>query len=438
MGRLVISMTRRNLCALLVSGATSLAPLSSLAAGAEPRPAQASAPSANQALLDKGKLLQDSMEFTAAYRVYQEASRSTSLSIKAEAEYRRARLARMGNAVFMHNDDGMSSYNEINELFAQARKDGYGSTAGVAGQADADAAAKLEKAGDIPAALVLYQRAAEAGNPGANRVLGYDWSHAEGVPKDPVKARAYYLRSAELGDAIGQNNLATMLKTDAGGPIDLAGSLLWRQRAALQGNAKAEFVLGRLYLHGEGVPQDYARAAGLLLDAARQQYQPAADELVELANADGPGTGEIAYALGAFLYELGYVKYFDQIVAAFRLSMAHGYAPAEYMVGTLVNDDDRHMHIATAAAAGDERAIARLRELDHDAVVEAAEAKAEAESTARRTQAYRENMARTSPAASSPSSPTHEKGMLEDEIKDQKARGDALQRELHTGQYSGK
>jgi TPR repeat protein len=42
------------------------------------------------------------------------------------------------------------------------------------------------------------------------------------------------------------------------------------QKQSAQGNPDAEFKLGRAYQHGEGIPQDYARAAALYRKAADQ------------------------------------------------------------------------------------------------------------------------------------------------------------------------
>jgi TPR repeat protein len=49
----------------------------------------------------------------------------------------------------------------------------------------------------------------------------------------------------------------------------------WYRRAAGRGNAAAQFHLGLLYEHGQGVPQDYWEAAKWYLAAAEQGNFPA-------------------------------------------------------------------------------------------------------------------------------------------------------------------
>ena len=51
---------------------------------------------------------------------------------------------------------------------------------------------------------------------------------------------------------------------------DLARAANWLRAAALNGSAKAQFVLAQMYRTGVGVPADAARAAALLAEATRQ------------------------------------------------------------------------------------------------------------------------------------------------------------------------
>ena len=54
-------------------------------------------------------------------------------------------------------------------------------------------------------------QAAEAGNAAAQTHLGWCYDEGEGVEVDHEKAFYWYLRSAELGDATGQFNLAMLI-----------------------------------------------------------------------------------------------------------------------------------------------------------------------------------------------------------------------------------
>lgn len=63
-----------------------------------------------------------------------------------------------------------------------------------------------------------------------------------------------------LGPALFGNDVAA----------DLARAANWFRAAALNGSAKAQFVLAQMYRTGVGVPADAARAAALLAEATRQ------------------------------------------------------------------------------------------------------------------------------------------------------------------------
>jgi len=54
------------------------------------------------------------------------------------------------------------------------------------------------------------------------------------------------------------------------------------ERAARGGDAKARYVLGGMYYQGQGVPQDYAKAAALFQKAADQGYAKAQAFLGEM------------------------------------------------------------------------------------------------------------------------------------------------------------
>ena len=53
-------------------------------------------------------------------------------------------------------------------------------------------------------------------------------------------------------------------------PHDYAQAAAWYHKAAAQGDANAEGMLGGMYLNGHGVPQDEVQAAAWLRKAAAQ------------------------------------------------------------------------------------------------------------------------------------------------------------------------
>ncbi len=65
---------------------------------------------------------------------------------------------------------------------------------------------------------------------------------------------------AEQGNAKAQYNLGIIYLNGEGVPQDYAKAVGWWRKAAEQGHAGAQFNLGFMYYNGRGVPQDYAHA----------------------------------------------------------------------------------------------------------------------------------------------------------------------------------
>ena len=77
---------------------------------------------------------------------------------------------------------------------------------------------------------------------------------------------------------------------------DFKAAAAWYAKAAVQGNAGAQFSLGVLFKNGTGVAQDFKTAAAWCTasEAAAQGFSDAAalrDECLELARAAAPGAG---------------------------------------------------------------------------------------------------------------------------------------------------
>ena len=88
-------------------------------------------------------------------------------------------------------------------------------------------------------------------------------------------------RTAEQGDAEAQFNLGRMYRKGEGVPQDNKEAVKWFRLAAEQGHARAQNNLGVRYRRGEGVPQDYAKAAKWYRRAAEQGHAQAQFNLGE-------------------------------------------------------------------------------------------------------------------------------------------------------------
>ena len=108
------------------------------------------------------------------------------------------------------------------------------------------------KAGDMPAAFLLFRRAAETGNPAAQLELGtfYDpltQPARGGFAPEGARAADWYERAALAGVAEAQRKLGLLLaKGGTGLTADPAKARTWLQQAAAQNDADAKKALDAL------------------------------------------------------------------------------------------------------------------------------------------------------------------------------------------------
>ncbi|MCL2420640.1 MAG: sel1 repeat family protein [Defluviitaleaceae bacterium] len=120
---------------------------------------------------------------------------------------------------------------------------------------------------DLNQALEWYHKAADQGYALACLSLSGMYEQ-ECVPKDLAKAKAWYdkgvaivKKDAEAGDRDGQNLYGLLYKLGMfGHPQDYEKAKEWYSKAANQGDAMAMLNLGYMYRLGEGVPKDEKQA----------------------------------------------------------------------------------------------------------------------------------------------------------------------------------
>jgi TPR repeat protein len=123
-------------------------------------------------------------------------------------------------------------------------------------------------------------------------------------------------RAANQGVAEAQYILGSMYAQGRGAPQDYAEAAHWYRKAANQGLAEAQSSLASLYDSGHGIPQDYAEAM--------RWYRKAADQ--------GDAGGQVL--LGG-MYDQGHGVPQDHAEAAhwFRKAAEQGLAGAQYLLG---------------------------------------------------------------------------------------------------------
>ena len=100
------------------------------------------------------------------------------------------------------------------------------------------------------------QKKAEAGDAAAQNDLGELFYDA----KDFKESFTWYHKAAKQGHAKAQHMLGLMYNHSIGVPFDVKESFKWYHKAAEQGNAEAQWYLGLMYRKGSGVPKDYVAA----------------------------------------------------------------------------------------------------------------------------------------------------------------------------------
>ena len=87
---------------------------------------------------------------------------------------------------------------------------------------------------------------------------------------DYATALAGFQSYAEQGDADAQFMLGNMYVFGEGVPEDDVAAMQWYRMGAEQGNTDAQFMLGFMYVFGEGVPEDHAaRCSGIAWPPSR-------------------------------------------------------------------------------------------------------------------------------------------------------------------------
>jgi hypothetical protein len=147
---------------------------------------------------------------------------------------------------------------------------------------------------------------------------GWDEGNVAYARGDYATAVREFFSLAQQGDANAQFNLGAMYTHGQGVPQDYAQALTWYRRAADQGYAIAQFNLGGMYTHGQGVPQDYAQALTWYRRAADQGDTGAQSNL---------GT---MYANGQ-----GVPQDYAQALTWYRRAAAQGAATGQFNLGVM-------------------------------------------------------------------------------------------------------
>lgn len=110
---------------------------------------------------------------------------------------------------------------------------------------------------------------ADRGDPSAQLALGVRYEKGEGVAADPVRAARLYAQAERTIVRLVTLN-SPPVRSGQFGTTRMSGN-----RPLPPALAEARYRLGRLYWDGRGVKQDRGYGRRLLIDSARQDYEPA-------------------------------------------------------------------------------------------------------------------------------------------------------------------
>ena len=109
------------------------------------------------------------------------------------------------------------------------------------------------------------------GNAAAQEAIGILYYGGRGVAKDDAQAVFWFRKAAEQGSAVSQTILGDIyLGGGRGVEPDPVQGFAWMRKAAEQGFAKAQYILGTMFEEGLGTAPDIAQAKIWYAKAAAQ------------------------------------------------------------------------------------------------------------------------------------------------------------------------
>lgn len=137
----------------------------------------------------------------------------------------------------------------------------------------------LQRSGRYPEAVTCFREAAEAGLAPAQNSLGVMVYFGRGVPRDITAGVRWMERAARQGNPRAQRNLGWFHRDIR---EDREQALYWYRQAADQGDSESQFQIGAMLCRGAGPGQDCADAAGWYRRAAEAGHVRAMNDLSAL------------------------------------------------------------------------------------------------------------------------------------------------------------
>ncbi|MCQ2343515.1 MAG: sel1 repeat family protein [Paludibacteraceae bacterium] len=140
-------------------------------------------------------------------------------------------------------------------------------------------ATQAYESGNKQEALRLCRKSADLGFAPAQFNMAIFYYNGDGVQKDLTKTVEWLEKSAPQGFLQAQKQLAICYAQGIGTAKDAKKAAFWYEKAAQQGDADAQYKIGTAYYRGNGVIPDYEQAVKWYEKAAAQGVSEAMNDL---------------------------------------------------------------------------------------------------------------------------------------------------------------
>ena len=245
---------------------------------------------------------------------------------------------------------------------------------------------------NVPRALDLFQKSADAGYPQAQATIGA--LYLKGLPglldRNPEKGVDLLSKAVRAKSLTARFNLGMAYYNGDGVPQDPSKAAQWLQVAEKQNFAEAQYVLGMLLAEGEeGLPKNLSQGVRLLNKAAKQGHKLARAYLEKMdlnpatisnkvaqttpsnfSNFTGSEDEKILQEARKYYTGIGRSKNYEKAFSMLLPLAKGGYAEAARLVGlmklsgrgTEKNPKDAKQWLSVAAQKGDEVARRMLEQ----------------------------------------------------------------------------
>ena len=245
---------------------------------------------------------------------------------------------------------------------------------------------------NVPRALDLFQKSADAGYPQAQATIGA--LYLKGLPglleRNPEKGVGLLSKAVRAKSLTARFNLGMAYYNGDGVPQNPSKAAQWLQVAEKQNFAEAQYVLGMLLAEGEeGLPKNLSQGVRLLNKAAKQGHKLARAYLEKMdlnpatisnqvaqttpsnfSNFTGSEDEKILHEARKYYTGIGRSKNYEKAFSMLLPLAKGGYAEAARLVGlmklsgrgTEKNPKDAKQWLSVAAQKGDEVARRMLEQ----------------------------------------------------------------------------